>query len=257
MSALGHIEIRILELNEEKERLSHQLAAVDKLLEYYRAESIAKSAIQMKSAPKKETTPKKEATPKPVEKKQEKAEELEVELEVPLEEPEKKPRRGRPPKKDKAKEESKYKAPASPHKMQNLSKKATEARVAKLVKEDEKGGTPAKVMRAEKRQVSEDPQDDGNDYLSNILGGVDEEILKEKAPEVKPSASAASVLDPKTKEDISSLVRELAISKPEIKSLLAKSIKEITGYTNFSKIPDDESVTTEIWYSISEWGKRQ
>lgn len=257
-----HVEIRILDLIEEKERLSHRLNAIDNSLEIYKAKLFALSAVNFKTPLVKPTVNRIPEKTKP-EETESKPEETEVQVETLDDKMSKeltgKRRRGRPPSKKKKVEDSKsYKAPASPHKLQNLSTEAAGKKVDVAVAKDEKAvNDPGKAMRAERRAVA-DSDDDGNEVMADLLGMVEPEVRNTVAPEVETVIEAPNkpAMEPKTKKDIAALIREISQKGDKYRKALSENIKDIIGVDSFSQIPsENEQVATEIWHSLNEWSK--
>lgn len=251
-----HVEIRILDLTEEKERLSHRLNAIDNSLEIYKAKLSALSAVNLKTSPVKPTVNK-------IPENESKPEETKVQVETLDDKMSKeltgKRRRGRPPSKKKKAEDSKsYKAPASPHKLQNLSTEAAGKKVDVAVAKDEKAvNDPGKAMRAERRAVA-DSDDDGNEVMADLLGMVEPEVRNTVAPEVETVIEAPNkpAMEPKTKKDIAVLIRKISQKGDKYRGALSENIKDIIGVDSFSQIPsENEQVATEIWHSLNEWSK--
>lgn len=268
MNILDHVEIRVLELMEEKERLSHRLNAIDNSLEIYKAKLIEKQTgsrpLPVSTLVK---TPKTEETgvlgtrneePTAFDHSQNivTTDKTEVIAEIKEEKP-KKGRRGRPPGKKKAEDDSKYTPPPSNHKLKHLSKNAAEKRVDDMLADDLESETPTKSLRAEKLEKTSAPEDDGSDLLAGLLGDVDADLRQKAAPEVEDliNSSGEVLLEPKTKKDIAMLIREISLKDDKYRKILNENLKKIIGYDTFASVPDDESTTTEIWYSISEWSK--
>lgn len=277
MNILDHVEIRVLELMEEKERLSHRLNAIDNSLEIYKAKLIqpSKTLLPVSASVK---TPKIQSTeilktpngePSAFGYSQNtittnKTELVDTEIEIGtetktevVESTPKKSRRGRPPGKKKAEDDSKYTPPPSNHKLKHLSKNAAEKRVDDMLADDLESETPTKSLRAEKLEKTSAPEDDGSDLLAGLLGGVDADLRQKAAPEVEDliNSSGEVLLEPKTKKDIAMLIREISLKDDKYRKILNENLKKIIGYDTFASVPDDESATTEIWYSISEWSK--
>lgn len=275
MNVLDYIEIRILELMEEKERLSHRLNAIDNAWEIFKAKLIEKQTIDhslpvsaVVKTPKetKKTDIYDEVASKLLNEDSSEKDLIEsnlipsgpetVELEIPKEKP-KKGRRGRPPSKKKTEDDSKYTPPPSNHKLKHLSKNAAEKKVNDLLADDLASEAPTKSIRAEKLEKTSAPEDDGSELLADLFGNVDASVRQKTAPEVEDliNNSGEILLEPKTKTDIAVLIREISLKGDKYKKALNENLKSIIGYDTFAGIPGDGPATTEIWYSISEWSK--